>query len=106
MNGHDEQRAKNLEKFKWSVAKARQCFSELIRSAAHEPQRIYNRQHLVGVLIDAETFEAFQCWKDEQARRSIGAALDELREICQAEDYQFEAPSRTDRDNPFGRLPA
>ena len=47
----------------------------LIRSAAQEPQSIYNRQRLVGVVVDAATFEAFVRWREEQAGRSIAAAI-------------------------------
>lgn len=88
---------------KWSVSQARRRFTELIRSAAHEPQPIYNRQRLVGVVVDGATFEAFMRWREEQAGRTIGTALDELRQICAEEDYQLVVPERVDRESPFGQ---
>ena len=105
MDEHDDGGRQNPEKPKWSVAKARRQFTELIRSTAREPQPIYNRQRLVGVVVDAVTFEEFLRWKEEQAGRSIATALDELRNICQAEGYRLELPDRVDRDNPFDRAP-
>ena len=46
----------------WNIAQAKQRFSEVVRQAAEEPQLIYNRDHLVAAVIDAEDFEAFKQW--------------------------------------------
>ena len=87
----------------WSISQARRRFTDLVRSAAHEPQPIYNRQRLVGVLVDASTFEAFMCWREEQTHRTIATALDELQEICEEEDYHLEVPDRVDRASLFAQ---
>ena len=100
MNDRDSGR-KKPKTMKWTVAEARRRFSELIRSAASEPQPIYNRQRLVGVVVDVETFEAFLRWREDQAGRSVADALEELRAICQAEGYRLEPPGRSNRDDPF-----
>lgn len=105
MGGHKGNDVKNKGK-RWSISQARSRFTELIRSAAREPQPIYNRLHLVGVLVDGETFEAFTRWREQQARGTIAAALDDLRQICVEEDYHLVLPDRVDRDNPFDREPA
>jgi hypothetical protein len=83
------------------VARARERFAEVIRSAAHEPQPIYNRDQLVGVVVDPESYAEFLRWREERAHRSVGAALEELRALCREEGYELEAPRRADRSNPF-----
>ena len=88
-------------KDKWSIAKARRRFSELIESSAKEPQPIYKRDRLVATLIDAKTFEEFLRWKEETASRSIADALDELGTLCAEEGYEIEWPDRTDRQSNF-----
>ncbi len=86
---------------KWSIAKARQRFSELLESAVREPQPIYKRDRLVAAVVDAETFAEFLRWKEERATRSTAEALGELRALCEKERYEFEWPDREDRLNPF-----
>ena len=88
-------------KGKWTIAEARKRFSEVIESAAAEPQPIYKRERLVAALVDPETFAEFLRWKEEKAGRSIASAFVELRELCKAEDYEFYFEERQDRQNVF-----
>lgn len=85
----------------WKIADAKQKFSELIRAAEDEPQWIYNRDKLVAAVIPAEVLQEFLAWRNERERLSLGEAFDELRRICEEEDYTFEIPPRPERPNPF-----
>jgi prevent-host-death family protein len=86
---------------KWSIAKARQRLSELIKSSEQEPQPIFRRGRLVAAVVDARTFEEFDHWRKKQKR--LGDAFKELRHIEQKEGYELVLPSRVDRENPFAR---
>jgi prevent-host-death family protein len=85
----------------WKVGEAKQRFSEVLRAARECPQMVYKRDRLVAVVIDAETFKAFQSWREQQESVSLAKAFDELRDLCAAEAYSIVAPPRRDRDNPF-----
>lgn len=85
----------------WKVGEAKQRFSEVLRAARKAPQMVFNRDRLVAVVIDAETFQAFQSWRQQQEAVTLAKAFDELRDLCTAEDYTIVAPQRRDRDNPF-----
>ena len=66
----------------WNVAQAKQRLSEVLRSAAEEPQRIYNRRRLVAAVVNADRFEEFERWERRSAQRSIGEDFARLRAIC------------------------
>ncbi len=85
---------------KWTIAVARQRFSELIRGAAREPQAIYNRDTLAAVLVSTEMFEEFLRWRDQQGS-CVATAFDELRALSTQERYTLFVPDRNDRANPF-----
>jgi prevent-host-death family protein len=85
----------------WKVAEAKQKFSDIVRQAAREPQLIFKRDRLVAAVVDAETFAAFQAWREQQERRSLADAFAELRRIAAEEDYTVELPPRHDRPNAF-----
>ncbi len=85
----------------WKVAEAKQKFSEVLRAAMQSPQLVFNRDRLVAVVIDAETFQAFQTWREQQETVTLAEAFAELRDLCTAEDYTFVAPPRRDRRNAF-----
>ncbi len=89
-------------KMNWNVAEAKQKLSEVLRAAADEPQKIYNRRKLVATVVDGETFEEFRRWRQRSQQRSIGEEFAELRRIC-AEEGGWELPSsdREDRPNAF-----
>ena len=86
---------------KWSIAVARQKFSELLRRAGAKPQAIYNREDLVAVVIDAETYREFSAWNEERNARTIADSFAELREICGGEADSLPEAPREDRDNAF-----
>jgi prevent-host-death family protein len=85
----------------WKVAEAKQNFSDIVRRAAREPQLIFKRDRLVAAVVDAQTFAAFQAWREQQERRPLADAFEELRQIAAEEDYVFELPPRQDRANAF-----
>lgn len=85
----------------WKVAEAKQRFSEVLRAAREAPQLVFNRDRLVAVVIDAETFQAFQRWREQQETVTLAEAFVELRDLCAAEGYSIVVPPRHDRANPF-----
>jgi hypothetical protein len=99
---HVHQRRQTIEHPKWTIARARERFSELLRDAVHEPQAIYRRDELVGGVIDADTWREFVAWRRERDARTPASALAELRRICSAESYELEIPERRDRRATFG----
>ena len=89
---------------KWTVAKARRHFSELLRQVAKEPRTILNRNRAVAAVVDAELFREFVDWYSKRHRRTLGDAFDELRSVCADEEYSLELPRRKDRENRFARV--
>jgi antitoxin (DNA-binding transcriptional repressor) of toxin-antitoxin stability system len=85
----------------WKIAEAKQRFSELVKAAEDEPQWIYNRDKLVVAMVPAETLKEFLGWRREKQERTVGEAFEELRRICDEEDYTLEIPPRQERPNPF-----
>lgn len=87
----------------WSIANAKQQFSEVVRLTAEEPQAIYNRDKPVAVLISAADFEAFSRWRAERERPSLVQQFDEIRAALVAEGFEdgLEIPPRRDRLIPF-----
>ena len=86
----------------WSIANAKQQFSEVVRLTAQEPQAIYNRDKPVAVLISAQDYADFQRWRAERARPSLAQQFDALRALLAAEDMDgIEIPVRTNRPNPM-----
>lgn len=84
----------------WTIAQARQRFSELLRQAADAPQIVTNRDRPVAAVVDAETFREFQEWKTRK-RTSLAECFQELRKICREENYEFVTTDRTERANSF-----
>jgi prevent-host-death family protein len=85
----------------WSIAQAKQRFSEIIRRAAEGPQLIYNRKRLVAAVIDAEDYRAFKEWSERAAGRTLAEELAELRQIMQEESYELTLPPRSTRRSAF-----
>jgi len=86
----------------WSIANAKQQFSEVVRLTAEEPQAIYNRDRPVAVMVSADEYEEFKQWKAERQRPTLTQLFDEIRAILAAEGEDgIEIPPRTDRPNPF-----
>ena len=86
---------------KWNVAEAKQRLSELLRTAAKEPQTILSRSRPVAVVIAAETFEEFHAWQAERRARTLAQAFDELRSLAASDDYVLAVPRRRNRRNGF-----
>lgn len=85
----------------WKIAEAKQKFSELVKAAENEPQWIYNRDKLVAAMVPAETVKEFLGWRRRKEERTLAEAFEELRRICEEEDYTLEIPPRQGRPNPF-----
>jgi len=85
---------------RWSVSEAKQRFSTVVKSAASEPQLIFNRDRLVAAVVDGETLGEFEEWRGRK-RASLGERLTELRRIADEEDYVLTAGERRDRANAF-----
>lgn len=89
----------------WKVAQAKQRLSEVLRSAAEEPQTIYSRSRPVAVVVSGKTFEEFKTWQAERKARSVGSAFAELRSLAAGSGYLLATPRRKDRRNAFARTP-
>ncbi|MEW6491633.1 MAG: prevent-host-death protein [Cyanobacteriota bacterium] len=85
----------------WKIEEAQQKFSELMNAAVSEPQLIYNHDKLVAAVVEAELFQDFLAWQQQQRKPSLADAFTQLRQLCAEEKYTLETPSREDRFNPF-----
>ncbi len=83
---------------RWLTGEAKQQFSEVVRRSEGEPQEIYRRDRLVAAVISAEDFEQFRRWRSGRESRTLGAAADEIRELCARYDYELDTGKRSDRD--------
>jgi hypothetical protein len=95
----------------WSIAQAKQRLSEVVRLAAREPQPLYNRGRLVGALIDAESYQAFERWRSGTSEATVARQFDVLRAQLAAQAPSgtgpaepLPAPARIDRPNAFARM--
>lgn len=91
-------------KKKWTVARAKERFSEVLREAQQGPQPIFNRDRLVAFVVESADYEAFEAWRRRQQAGSLADAFRELRELCREEDYRLETPKRVNRPNPFAKV--
>jgi len=85
----------------WKIEEAQQKFSEIMSAAVSEPQLIYNHDKLVAAVVEAELFQDFLAWQQQQRKPSIADAFTRLRQLCAEENYTLEIPPREDRFNPF-----
>jgi prevent-host-death family protein len=85
----------------WSIAQAKQRFSEVVKQAAKEPQLICNRGTLVAAVINAEDFKEFEKSRASAHRRTLADEFAELRKILEEEDYELGLPPRTTRPSAF-----
>ncbi|HAO33996.1 MAG TPA: prevent-host-death protein [Candidatus Competibacter sp.] len=88
----------------WNIAQAKQCFSEVVKQAAAEPQLIYNRDHLVAAVIDAEAFASFQSWSRRQREKTLGDAFAELRALAGGDEDPLPPAERRNRPNAFAEI--
>ena len=89
---------------KWSVAKARERFYDLLRKAAIEPQEIYNRDRLVAAVLGPESFQELSESMERTARRTLRESFAEMRKVMLEEGYKLEIPSRKSRKNDFPKV--
>lgn len=85
----------------WKIGEAKQKFSEVVRAAEDEPQRIYNRERLVAAVVAPNDFEEFLAWREKRRKGSLADSIRELSRVCAEEGFTLELPSREDRPNPF-----
>lgn len=85
---------------RWSVSEAKQRFSTVVKSAASEPQLIFNRDRLVAAVVDGAALEEFEQWRGRK-RASLGERLAALRRIADEEKYVLTVGERRDRSNAF-----
>ncbi|MGA1327039.1 MAG: type II toxin-antitoxin system prevent-host-death family antitoxin [Rubrivivax sp.] len=93
----------------WTIADAKQQFSEVVRLCAHEPQTVYKRARPVAAVISAEDYAAFDAWRRAQ---QATAALDvpglfgpARQALIEAGADGLELPSRLDRHGADLDLP-
>ena len=89
---------------KWSVAKAREQFSDLLRKAAIEPQEIYNRDRLVAAVLGPDSFRELSEFMEKRTRKTLGESFADLRKVMAEEGYRLEIPPRKNRKNDFPKL--
>ena len=87
----------------WKIGEAKQRFSEVVRAAEDEPQKIYNRDRLVAAVVGPGEIKDFLAWRERRMKGSLADSIRELSRICAEEGYTLEIPSREqkDRPNPF-----
>lgn len=85
----------------WDIVAAKQHFSVMVSNAASEPQWICEPGKEVAVLVDVETFRAFQAWREREVRRTLADDFAELRQICAEENVELSLHPRRDRANVF-----
>ncbi|HIK30651.1 MAG TPA: DUF2281 domain-containing protein [Oscillatoriales cyanobacterium M59_W2019_021] len=68
-----------------------------------KPQFIYDRDRLVGALVNAETFQQYLAWQQQQNEPAdnLSDRLAELQQACKEENYTLEVSPRVDRPNAF-----
>jgi hypothetical protein len=89
---------------KWSVVKAREHFSDLLRKAAVEPQEIYNRDRLVAAVLGPDSFRELSEVLERTARRTLGESCAEMRKVMKEESTKLEIPPRRSRKDDFPKV--
>ena len=86
---------------KWTIARARERFSQLLREAASEPQPIYNRERLVAAVIGAESLEEYLGVLSRRKEPTLAESFEDLRAVLGEESYELLVPARGDREIVF-----
>lgn len=84
----------------WRVSEAKQRFSEIVRRSEAEPQKIYNRERLVAVVVSPTALEMLEHLHERQSRCTLAEAFSEIREICEEDGYELEIAERPVQDFP------
>jgi hypothetical protein len=86
------------------VAEARRRFSDLLRSASREPQRVYRREQLVAVVVDEVAFAEMEVARAHRTGRALGDAMGELRALLSGSPLPTTALAREDREDVFAKV--
>ena len=86
----------------WRIGEAKQRFSEVVRRASTEPQRIYNRDRLVAAMVSADLLDEIERLRRERSTWTLDTAFSEIREICKEEGYELDVGERRDRESWLG----
>ncbi|MEI8267276.1 MAG: type II toxin-antitoxin system prevent-host-death family antitoxin [Betaproteobacteria bacterium] len=85
----------------WTIANAKQQFSEVLRLCVEEPQPVFNRSRHVAVVVSARDYAAFDAWRQQQQSPAaldvaglFGPAREALRD---AGDDALDMPPRVNR---------
>lgn len=92
---------RGLERRSWNLGEAKQRLSEVVRAARAEPQTICLRGEPVAALVPFAEFEAYRAWRHAQSVPTVAAQFEELRRICEEEDWEFPRLVRSARSNAF-----
>ena len=71
----------------WSIAQAKQQFSEVVRLAAKEPQAIYNRTTPVAMVVTTDDYVLFKEWKARQDGNPLSDSIARLRDALGAAGF-------------------
>lgn len=91
----------------WSIAQAKQQFSEVVRLAAEEPQAIYNRATPVAMIVGTHDYEAFRQWQVSQGVNPLVDSLARLREalgVAGLDRIDIEPRPTENRPNAFEQM--
>ena len=90
---------------KWSIARARSKFSELIRAAARKPQAIVDDGRVVAAVVGPDALRDLEIHRSTATGKTLAEAFEELRQICRDEAYVLALAQRVDRaDSLAGTL--
>lgn len=83
----------------WAVTDVKDRFAEIMHACLQEPQIVYDQNKAVSVVVDINFFNQLMTLRAREARPTMAALLDELREIHKFEPVEVETPTRQDRPN-------
>lgn len=87
----------------WKIAQAKRHFSTLVKSAEHEPQKIYNRDRLVAALISPSELEELNLYRQRsRPAKTLADGAAWVREVVKETGEELELPNRKSRrENAF-----
>ncbi|RZI96934.1 MAG: type II toxin-antitoxin system prevent-host-death family antitoxin [Variovorax sp.] len=91
----------------WSIAQAKQQFSEVVRLAAEEPQAIYNRATPVAMIVGTQDYEAFKQWQATQGGNPLLQSMNRLRDAlaeAASDGLALEPHLPENRPNAFEQM--
>jgi PHD/YefM family antitoxin component YafN of YafNO toxin-antitoxin module len=89
----------------WSIAHAKQRFSEVVRESANAPQMVYNRDRLTAVVVSADDFAFLQDAKSKATKQAslwdISQPLRDAMALEGDDGLLLEGERWPDRPNAF-----